>query len=138
MKYIATMLVAFSMSGCMLLTDPSQPDVVFSYMPADEAVVPQAHDHANGLLVMGTMRAPCMPYEARPALDVTRNSVNLRIIGRPGTGCVQQAEGLLEYSAGVSLRTGSYNVRVTHEWQDGSWPRETVIDTVMTAGTAVR
>jgi hypothetical protein len=138
MKVIGTLLVAFSLSGCMLLTDPSQPDVVFSYMPAAEAVTPQAHDHANGLLVTGTMRTPCMPYEARTALDVTGNSVNLRIIGRPGAGCVPQAEGLLEYSAGVSLRTGTYSVRVTHEWQDGSWPRATVIDTVMTVGTSVQ
>lgn len=106
--------------------DPTTPELVdfqfFRDQTFDFNAVPQ---QGNKLVVEGTIRTPCAPYEVHAEVSIESHELTVEVIGEDEDGCPQDMIGALGYRATISgLHDGLLRVRIVHTWTDADWPIE--------------
>ncbi len=85
---------------------------------------------AEAVVVRGSLRTPCQPYDARASADVVDGTLVLRVTGVASGGCPQDVVSSVGYQAIVRTRSADYTrLRVVHRWKDANWPEEIAVDT---------
>jgi hypothetical protein len=77
---------------------------------------------------VGSLRTPCLPYDATGSLSHESRTLTLTVIGHSSGACAQDAVGMLVYRAAIKrLPPGNYTVRLVHTYRDAPWPTEVVL-----------
>lgn len=106
--------------------DPTAPELVDFQFFRDQTFDFAARVRpGNELVVEGTIRTPCAPYEVHAEVHAEHSRVTLEVIGEDEDGCPQDMIGALGYRATMhGLHDGLWRVRIVHRWADVSWPIE--------------
>ena len=128
LRTLAVLAVAPALS-CALPTEPLQVDFSVQQQGLFAAMPPVAAVEVPGRIeTSGSMRTPCLPYDATGSLSQESRTITLTVIGRAVGACANDAEGTLIYRAAITrLPPGRYNLRVVHAYADAEWPTSVVL-----------
>jgi hypothetical protein len=118
------LLALLALVACSGPTAPELADFqFFRDQTFDYHAVPRA---GNQLVMEGTIRTPCAPYEVHAEISIENHELTLEVIGEDEDGnCPQDIVGALGYRATLSgLHDGLVRVRIIHRWADAAWPIE--------------
>lgn len=117
-------LALLSLAGCA--ADPAAPELTEFQFFRDQTFDFHATRQAgNQLVIEGTIRTPCAPYEVHAEIHAEHSRVTLEVIGQDEDGCPQDVIGALGYRATIhDLHDGLWQVRILHRWADTDWPDE--------------
>lgn len=92
-----------------------------------------AATHGGSLLIGGSLRTPCAPYEASAEARRSGSTLVLIVRGENRGDCPQDVLGAVLYDALLpDLPPGTNQVRIFHEWKDTGWPTELVFQSEVT------
>jgi hypothetical protein len=115
--------------SCTLPTEPMGFEFAVERQGVIASVAPALSVEAPGRVeALGSLRTPCLPYDATGSLRHESRTITLTVIGEARGDCPQDAVGTLIYRAAVKyLPAGYYTVRLVHAYRDANWPSELVL-----------
>jgi hypothetical protein len=115
--------------ACSLPTEPIQVEFSVEQQGTFAAMAPVVAVEAPGRIeTSGSLRTPCLPYDATGSLSQESRTITLTVIGRASGACANRAEGTLIYRAAITrLPPGRYDLRVVHTYRDAQWPTRVVL-----------
>lgn len=130
-RKIAALLLACLLAGCDDATapHPAAVDLAFDIERAQTEPAFLVSEGDREVTVRGTLRTPCVGYDARAEANRSLRTLEVRIIGIDPGLCFH-ALGSYGYQATVrGLPAGEYRLRVVHTWPETGWGTDQVVDT---------
>lgn len=133
-RLLAAALCLAAVSGCDLVTDPD-PLEEFGYQQTEPgAEIETGIDVAafqGEILLVGQLEAPSSCYDLTPSFSQSGNTLNLTISLRTrGTACPAVVTGYIWQAAIRRLKSGTYDLRVTHSYRNNEAPTQVFNRTV--------